>query len=82
MFFFRSTHTRVRACVFVCLLRAQVAAEALSFAAALLADYAATGSWTGNEVARAEQLRGAIERLGPAYVKVAQVRHRAVTYDA
>ena len=52
----------------------QVAAEALSFTVALLLDYAATGSWTGNEAARAEQLRGVIERLGPAYVKVAQVR--------
>ncbi|GLC71027.1 hypothetical protein PLESTF_001062300 [Pleodorina starrii] len=50
---------------------AQVAAEAASFGAALLVDV-----WTGrleaNEQRRAEQLRGVVERLGPAYVKVAQ----------
>lgn len=43
----------------------QVAAEAASFGAALLLDL-----WTGrlqaNEQQRAEQLRGVIERLGPA----------------
>ncbi|GIM09389.1 hypothetical protein Vretimale_13253, partial [Volvox reticuliferus] len=50
---------------------AQVATEAASFGAALLLDM-----WTGrlqsNERQRAEQLRGIVERLGPAYVKVAQ----------
>ncbi|GLI70240.1 hypothetical protein VaNZ11_015086 [Volvox africanus] len=50
---------------------AQVATEAASFGAALLLDM-----WTGrlqsNEQQRAEQLRGIVERLGPAYVKVAQ----------
>lgn len=45
--------------------------EASAFGLGLLLD-----SWTGrlaaNRQKRAEQLRGAIERLGPAYVKVAQ----------
>ncbi len=43
----------------------QVAAEAAAFGAALLADLA-TGRLEANEQARAEQLRGVIERLGPA----------------
>ena len=50
---------------------AKVAAEAAHFGASLLMDI-----WTGrlkaNEAMRAEQLRAAIERLGPAYIKVAQ----------
>ena len=50
---------------------AEVAAEAARFGASLLLDL-----WTGrlkaNEQARAMQLRAAIERLGPAYIKVAQ----------
>ncbi|KAG2502091.1 hypothetical protein HYH03_000583 [Edaphochlamys debaryana] len=50
---------------------AQVAAEAASFGAALLMDMW-TGRLAANERERAEQLRGIIERLGPAYVKVAQ----------
>jgi aarF domain-containing kinase len=37
----------------------------------LLADYWG-GNLKRNELGRAEQLRGGIERLGPAYVKVAQ----------
>eukprot|EP00878_Enallax_costatus_P013271 GHUV01013874.1.p1 GENE.GHUV01013874.1~~GHUV01013874.1.p1 ORF type:complete len:1255 (+),score=498.10 GHUV01013874.1:389-4153(+) len=49
----------------------QLAGEMANFGVALLGDY-----WTNrlqaNEHIRAEQLRGAIERLGPAYVKVAQ----------
>jgi hypothetical protein len=47
----------------------QVAAEAASFAAALMMD-AWTGRTEANEAQRAVQLRGAIERLGPAYIKV------------
>ena len=51
---------------YVLLLRGlQVAAEAAAFGAALLADLA-TGRLQANEEARAEQLRGVIERLGPA----------------
>ncbi|KAF6265823.1 hypothetical protein COO60DRAFT_1633263 [Scenedesmus sp. NREL 46B-D3] len=50
---------------------AQLAAEMAGFGVPLLGDL-----WTGrmevNEHKRAEQLRGVIERLGPAYVKVAQ----------
>ncbi|GFR43297.1 hypothetical protein Agub_g4363, partial [Astrephomene gubernaculifera] len=49
----------------------QVAAEAAGFGAGLLLDV-----WSGQVEARqgqrAEQLRRAVERLGPAYVKVAQ----------
>ncbi|KAL4435049.1 hypothetical protein ABPG77_003874 [Micractinium sp. CCAP 211/92] len=52
----------------------EVATEALSYGAALLADMA-TGeedSVGRNMSARADQAMAAIERLGPAYVKVAQ----------
>jgi aarF domain-containing kinase len=49
----------------------QLAAEMARFGLSLLGDVA-TNKLQVNEVARAEQLRGAIERLGPAYVKVAQ----------
>jgi len=51
---------------------AQLAREAAALGVALGADFA-TGRVKQNEGARARQLRGAIERLGPAYVKVAQV---------
>ncbi len=51
----------------------QLARELSSFGLALAGDFA-TGRVKENEPARARQLRGAIERLGPAYVKVAQVR--------
>jgi aarF domain-containing kinase len=44
---------------------AQVAAEAASFGAALLVDMW-TGKLEANEQRRAEQLRGVVERLGPA----------------
>lgn len=50
---------------------AQLAAEAASFGSLLALDLAA-GTLSQNEGARARQLRAAIERLGPAYVKVAQ----------
>jgi aarF domain-containing kinase len=50
----------------------ELAREAAAFGLALAAD-AAAGRLGANEAARAAQLRGAIERLGPAYVKVAQV---------
>jgi aarF domain-containing kinase len=50
----------------------ELAREAAAFGLALAGD-AATGRLRANEAARAAQLRGAIERLGPAYVKVAQV---------
>jgi aarF domain-containing kinase len=45
--------------------------EALKFGLGLLSDLAG-GKLKSNEPLRARQLRGAIERLGPAYVKVAQ----------
>lgn len=51
---------------------AALAAEAAALGAALAGDFA-TGRVAANEKARSAQLRGAIERLGPAYVKVAQV---------
>jgi aarF domain-containing kinase len=50
---------------------ATLAGEAASFAAALAWDRA-TGGVTRNERARAAQLRGAIERAGPAWIKIAQ----------
>jgi aarF domain-containing kinase len=50
---------------------AEVAAEAGSLAAALLRDRA-TGRLEANAPLRARQAREAIERLGPAFVKVAQ----------
>ncbi|KAI7839911.1 hypothetical protein COHA_006391 [Chlorella ohadii] len=50
---------------------AQVASEAAAYGAALLADMAA-GTVDANAQQRADQAMGAIERLGPAYVKVAQ----------
>ncbi|KAG1657380.1 hypothetical protein FOA52_007579 [Chlamydomonas sp. UWO 241] len=57
--------------VSVALRSAQIATEMAGFGASLLTDI-----WTGrreaNEPARAAQLRGVIERLGPAFVKVAQ----------
>ncbi|KAK9823974.1 hypothetical protein WJX72_006718 [[Myrmecia] bisecta] len=49
----------------------QVATAALRFASGLLADIA-LGNLAQNAPKRAVQLRLAIERLGPAYVKVAQ----------
>ncbi|EFN54445.1 hypothetical protein CHLNCDRAFT_24990, partial [Chlorella variabilis] len=49
----------------------QVASEACSYGAALLADMAA-GAVERNQAERADQAMAAIERLGPAYVKVAQ----------
>ncbi len=49
----------------------QVATEMSAFGLALLSDLS-TGQLQANEPARARQLRFAIERLGPAYVKVAQ----------
>ncbi|KAL4458199.1 hypothetical protein ABPG75_013064 [Micractinium tetrahymenae] len=49
----------------------EVAAEALGYGTALLADMAA-GNVDRNMAERADQAMGAIERLGPAYVKVAQ----------
>ncbi len=49
----------------------QVAAEAIKLGLGLLSDLA-TDQMAANEPLRARQLRGAIERLGPAYVKVAQ----------
>eukprot|EP00955_Chlamydomonas_euryale_P013804 148988-Chlamydomonas_euryale.AAC.1 len=52
---------------------AQVVVEMAGFGAALALDFA-TGRVQANEKARAVQLRGAIERLGPAFVKVAQVK--------
>jgi hypothetical protein len=54
----------------------QVALELAAFGLALLADKL-TGRLDVNRQLRAEQLRAAIERLGPAYVKVAQVRPAA-----
>lgn len=51
---------------------AQLAGEAGALGFALLGDMV-TGRLAENEGRRARQLRGAIERLGPAYVKVAQV---------
>lgn len=45
--------------------------EALKFGLGLLSDLA-QGKLAANEPKRARQLRAAIERLGPAYVKVAQ----------
>lgn len=51
---------------------AQVAAEMAAFGASLSIDFA-TGNVDKNEAARADQLRGAIERLGPAFIKIAQV---------
>ncbi|PRW59939.1 eyespot assembly ABC1 kinase family [Chlorella sorokiniana] len=50
---------------------AEVASEAAAYGAALLADMAA-GTVDANAQQRADQAMGAIERLGPAYVKVAQ----------
>eukprot|EP00200_Dunaliella_tertiolecta_P007083 CAMPEP_0202368102 /NCGR_PEP_ID=MMETSP1127-20130417/294_1 /ASSEMBLY_ACC=CAM_ASM_000462 /TAXON_ID=3047 /ORGANISM="Dunaliella tertiolecta, Strain CCMP1320" /LENGTH=1245 /DNA_ID=CAMNT_0048963455 /DNA_START=1 /DNA_END=3738 /DNA_ORIENTATION=+ len=50
---------------------AQVAAEAAGFGVALAMDFA-TDTVERNEKERAAQMRGVIERLGPAYVKVAQ----------
>ena len=50
---------------------AQLSAELSSFGVCLLGDYWG-GNLQRNERGRAEQLRGGIERLGPAYVKVAQ----------
>ena len=49
----------------------ELAREAAALGLALLGDVA-TGRLEANAGARARQLRGAIERLGPAYVKVAQ----------
>ncbi|KAF5831971.1 hypothetical protein DUNSADRAFT_12335 [Dunaliella salina] len=51
--------------------RAQVAAEAAGFSVALAMDFA-TDKFEANQQERAVQLRSLIERLGPAYVKVAQ----------
>ena len=50
---------------------AQVAAEMAAFGAVLSLDFA-TGNVDKNEAARADQLRGVIERLGPAFIKIAQ----------
>lgn len=50
---------------------AQLAAEALSFGTGLLVDIAG-GNLKRNSPKRARQLRLLIERLGPAYIKVAQ----------
>ena len=50
---------------------AEVAAEAAGWGAALLGDRAA-GTVQRNAAARADAAMAAIERLGPAYVKVAQ----------
>eukprot|EP00798_Chlamydomonas_sp_ICE-L_P000051 gene51-12868_t len=49
----------------------EVAAECIRIGAALLSDRL-SNRVAENEAVRASQLRGAIERLGPAYVKVAQ----------
>ena len=49
----------------------QVAREALAIGAGLLSDLA-TGGLAANAPRRAAQVRQAVERLGPAYVKVAQ----------
>jgi aarF domain-containing kinase len=57
---------------------ARLASQVAALGLAVAGDFA-TGRVAANERARAEQLRGAIERLGPAYVKVAQVR-RAGTH--
>jgi predicted unusual protein kinase regulating ubiquinone biosynthesis (AarF/ABC1/UbiB family) len=47
----------------------QVAREAAQFGVALAVDFA-TGRVEANEKQRAVQMQQAIERLGPAYVKV------------
>ncbi len=44
----------------------------MALAASLAADMTLRGGLAANEGSRAVQLRFAIERLGPAYVKVAQ----------